>query len=231
MFRVAALLLLCLPCLVHAQVITLPEVINSDGKKFVIIEPKFDKEPKGVAFEILGLKRAPEAVTFGKTALVATPDPDDEITIVVAAVFEGYILKTKSTTVRKSTPAGGGGGTTTPNTNPPPTGDRDIPAGVTGIQAIMVVDINAVPADLAPLSLQGNSIAAKLASIQGKWYFRNSTDSLLDFVRPKIQGKSLPVLVVLGPGNKILAAESFVPTGDAAATAKRVITTIANAIK
>lgn len=231
MFRVAALLLLCLPALVHGQAITIPDVINSDGKKFVIVEPKFDKEPKGVAFEILGLKRAPEAVTFGKTALVATPDPDDEITIVVVAVFENYAIKTKSTTVRKSTPAGGG--TTTPTTNPPvvPTGDRDIPAGVTGIQAIMVVDINAVPADLSPLSLQGNTVAAKLASIQGKWYFRNSTDSLLDFVRPKIQGKSLPVLVILGPGNKVLAAETFVPTGDATATARRVITTIANAIK
>lgn len=229
MLRYVALLLLLIPSISFGQTITLPETIEVE-KKFVIIEPKFDKPPKAVTFLVFGIKKPPEYASFGNAVLVALPDNDEVATVIVNAVFEGYVLKSKATNVvpkAGTTDSGSGGGSGAT----PPTVDKNIPPTATGLSVIMVVELNKEPADIKALSIGSNTVTKALASVQSKWYVRNSTDSLLDPWRNEINGKALPVLLVIGPGRKVLDAKTFQPTGNVEATARRIITTVANAIK
>lgn len=230
MLRFLAVTALLIPSFCFGQTITLPKTITAD-RKIVIVKPEFDKVPKAVAFEVLGVKKPPEAVIAGNFLILAQPDPDEEITIVVAAVFETNILKTAITTVIPPAPGGTGTGTGTGGTATPPTVDKDIPATATGLNVIMVVELNKEPADIKALAVGSNAVTQALGSRQGKWWVRNSTDSFMTHFQNDIRGKALPVLLVLGPGNKVLHAETFVPTGTVEATARRILTTIANAIK
>ena len=101
------------------------------------------------------------------------------------------------------------------------------------MHAILVVDPANVPADIASLGAGENAITQALAQRDGKWYVRNSTDSLVAPFKPSFDGKRLPVLLVVdGKTNprKVIGAATLEPTGDVATTARRIITQIANAV-
>lgn len=232
MLRSAILLLCCSFCtLLHGQDVLLPSTITAKGK-LVLVSPEFKTTPKAVEFTVLGLKTVPEYASLGNSVLVAEPDQGDEYTVIVFAVFEGY-KTAKAVTVVK--PRSGSGTNPDAGTTPPvPAGDRDIPAGVSKLHAVLVIDVSKpVPADLSALSNGQNTITRALAQRNSFWYVRASTDSLATRFSKELQGKTLPALVVLDTSSgtaRHVSTVSIQPTGDTEKTARSIITAIANAV-
>lgn len=230
-------LFLVLPSQAFGQVIKLPAEIVATGK-LVVIKPEYDTPSKVLQTEyvVFGEKSKPEWASFGDTLLIAEPDPDDFYTVVSIALFEGPKLSKPVTTrilPRKAQPGGGTKPpTTNPGTTPTPAGpDRDIPAAATGLNVIIVLDPAAISPELAALG-KPNLVSQALTARRGVLYVRNATDSLITPLQPSIQGKALPVLVVIdGTSNprKVLAAESFSTAGTAEQIQRRLVTQIANA--
>lgn len=231
MFRLLALLLLLIPSCVLGQTVKLPAEIVATSK-LVLVKPEFDKTPIAVKFVVFGNVSKPEYATVGSSVLVAEPDAGDELTIVCFALFEGNKLSDAEVCKVKPRATAGGTTPTTPTNPTTPTVDREIPANVTGISAILVVDPNAVPADIASLATGSNAVTKALGKGQGAFYVRNSTDSLVTALKSSIQGKRLPVLVVIDSKTnpKKVYPFEFVPAGNVDQTARRIITQIANAI-
>lgn len=249
MFRlITAALLLLVPDLAFGQTLKLPAEIVASGVA-VVVTPEYDKTLKlvDVKWVVLGIKTPPTFsyleppfVSRSKAGILVVPPPDDdEVTAICVALYEGGKLAQPAVTVIKSKPGTGTTGTvpTTPTTNPTtptvPQGDRDIPASATGYQAILVVDPANVPADIAALATGSNAITQALGQRGGKWYVRNSTDTLVAPYKPSFEGKQLPVLLVIDSKTnprKVVDAKTLVPAGDAASTARRIITQIANAV-
>lgn len=228
---------LLLPAQAFGQVIKLPAEIVATGK-LVVIKPEYDTPAKVLQTEyvVFGDKSKPEWASFGDTLLIAEPDPDDVFTVVSIALFEGPKLSKPVTTRILPRKAGTqpGGGTRPPTTNPgttPAGPDRDIPAAATGLHVIIVLDPAAISPELAALG-KPNLVSQALTARRGVLYVRNATDSLITPLQPSIQGKALPVLVVIdGTSNprKVLAAESFSTAGTAEQIQRRLISQIANA--
>lgn len=246
MLRFASLLLCwLLPGLCFGQTLKLPPEIITDSAA-VVVQPEYDKSLKLVETKwvVLGLKKAPTFsyleppfVAKSKSAiLIARPTDDDEVTIVAVALYEGGKLAQPAVTVLKAKPGGGAGGGTVPTTPTgpnPPAGDRDIPATGTGLAVILVVDPNNVTEDIKALGVGTNAISQALAQKNGKWYVRNNTDSLVADFKPSFDGKTLPVLLVIDTKTnpkRVIGASTLVPAGDVAATSRRIITQIANAV-
>lgn len=232
MFRLIALLLLFVPSCVFGQAVKMPAEIVATGK-LVLIAPEFDKTPLATKFVVFGNLKAPEYASFGSTVLVAEPDTGDEVTVVCYALFDGN--KLSDAAITKVKPRGVTSGTVpaTPGTTPSvPTVDRDLPANATGISAIMVVDPSAVSPDINALATGSNVVTKALGKGQGAFYVRNSTDSLVAALKPNLQGKRLPVLIVIDSKTnpKKVASFEFTPAGNVDQTAKRIITMIANAV-
>lgn len=247
MFRllITALLFL-LPGWTFGQTLKLPTEIVATSD-VVVIQPEYDPALKvvNVKWAVLGLKKAPTFaylekpfVSFSKAAiLLGKPAADDEVTCVVVALYEGGKLSDPAVTTIKGKP-----GSTTPTptnpTNPttptnPPAGDRDIPASATNLHVFLVVDPANVPAEVSTLGTGANAVTQALGQRKGYWYVRNTTDSAVAPFKPSWQGKQLPVLLVVdGKTNprKVIDAQTLELTGDAATTARRIITQIANAV-
>lgn len=233
MLRSAILLLCCSFCtLLHGQEVLLPSTITAKGK-LVLVSPEYKSTPKAVDFVVLGLKTVPEYASLGNSVLVAEPDQGDEYTVIAFAVFEGY-KTAKAVTVVK--PRSGSGTNPDAGTTPPsvPAGDRDIPAGVSKIHAVLVIDVSKpVPADLSALSNAPNTLTRVLGERGSYWYVRAHTDSLATRFSKELQGKTLPALVVLDASSgtaKVVSVVSIQPTGDTEKTARSIITAIANAV-
>lgn len=230
-------LFLVLPAQAVGQVIKLPAEIVATGK-LVVVKPEYDTPAKVLQteFVVFGEKSKPEWASFGDTLLIAEPDADDVYTVVSIALFEGPKLSKAVTTrilPRKAQPGGTKPPTTNPGTTPttPAGPDRDIAASATGLNVIIVLDPAAITPELAALG-KPNLISQALTARRGVLYVRNATDSLITPLQPSIQGKALPVLVVIdGNSNprKVLAAESFSTAGTADQIQRRLITQIANA--
>jgi len=237
MFRLIALLLL-LPSAALGQTITLPAETVATGK-LVLIQPVFSPADKvlDVKYAVLGLKEKPRFYSLPsvkEAILVERPGEGDEITIVVAATFEGGKLANQAVTNIK----GSGQPGTTPTTPTTPTVPTNPPSAAnipaTGLAVIMVVDGGNVPADINQLAKGENAITQFLAKRQGLWYVRNITDSLITGTEkttsllPFVQGKQLPVLLVLNlkatdPSKRVVLSESFTPLNDASQTAQAII--------
>lgn len=232
MIRSAILLLCCSFCtLLHGQEVLLPSTITAKGK-LVLVSPEFKTAPKAVDFVVLGLKTVPEYASLGNSVLVAEPDQGDEYTVIAFAVFDGYKTARAVTVVK---PRSGSGTNPDAGTTPPvPAGDRDIPAGVTKLHAVLVIDVSKpIPADLSALSNGENTITRALSQRGSYWYVRANTDSLTTRFSKELQGKTLPALVVLDASSgtaKVVSTVSIQPTGDTEKTARRIITAIANAV-
>lgn len=235
MLRSAILLLACSFCtLLHGQEISLPSTITAKGK-LVLVSPEFKGQLKAVDFTVLGEKTAPEYASLGNSVLVAEPDQGDEYTVIVFAVFDGY-KTAKAVAVIK--PRTGTGTVPDTGTKPPPVpaGDKDIPAGVTKLHALLILDVaQPIPPDLSALDpARGqNTLTRQLAQRESFWYMRAHTDSLALRFSNEIKGKAYPVLVVLDARSgsaKVASVTSIQPTGDADKTARQIITAIANAV-
>ena len=228
MLRLLAVLLLLLPGVTFGQTVKMPPEVVATGK-LVLVTPEFDpKTPLAVKFVVFGDRKAPEYATIGNAVLVAEPDQGDEVTVVCYALFEGN--KLSDAAVAKVKPRQAGPGTPpgpTPGNPPPPTTDRDIPATATGFHAILVVDPNNTPAGIAALARGENAVTKALAQRKSYFYVRNSTDSLVTSLQTSMQGKALPVLVVINSNRQILGAVSLAPADQ---TEKRIITHIANLV-
>lgn len=249
MLRLTLALLLLFPSLAFGQTVKLPaEIVATQDA--VLVQPEFSdiSALKEIKWAVLGLKTAPSFsyldqpfVSKPKSGIMLrSPGKDDEITIVIVALWNsGKLSDPVISTVKRQA---GTGGTIPPATTPtqpttpaqqPPSVDRDIPAGTTGISAILVVDPAAVNPDIATLGTGANSISRALGKGGGTWYVRNKNDSLIASLRPSWDGKQLPVLLVIdGKSNpkKVIGAVSITPTGSADLTAKQIITQIANAL-
>lgn len=227
MLRLITTLLLLSPAAVYGQTVTLPAETVATGK-LVLVQPVFSPADKvlDVRYMVLGLKTAPKyhsLPSIKDVLVVERPGEGDEVTVIVAATFEGGKLANLAfTNIKGSGTPGTAPPTTTPiaPTNPPPT--ANIPA--TGLAVIMVVDAGNVPADINQLAKGTNAITQHLAQRQGAWYVRNSTDSLMVPLKASIEGKQLPVLLVINSATKqVVLAESFTPTGDATRTANAIL--------
>lgn len=252
MLRLTLALLFILPSLAFSQTIKLPAEINVT-QDAVLVQPEFSDiaSLKDIKWAVLGLKAAPSFsyleppfVTKSKSGIMLrSPVVGDEITIVVVALWNNGKLSDPAITTLKR--QAGTGGTIPPATTPtqptsptapaqpPPGVDRDIPANVSGISAILVVDPSAVAPDVATLGTGPNAITKALGRGQGAWYVRNKTDSLVANLKPSWEGKQLPVLLVIDAKavpKKVIGAVSITPTGSADLTAKQIITQIANAL-
>lgn len=244
MIRLVLSLLLFLPSLSHGQTVKLPVEIDTT-QDAIIIQPDISDIAtlKDMKWAVLGLKTAPSFsyltspfVSKANSAiLLRSPAPGDEITIVVVALFaNGKMTDPAITTVKRK--AGSASPATPPANQPnipptsPPSGDRDLPANVTGISAILVVDPAVASAEVNALAKGQNAITTALSKGGGAWYVRNSTDSLVASLKPSFQDKQLPVLLIIDHRNNPKKVIGAVPISTADLSAKRIITEIANAL-
>ncbi len=221
MLRLIALILLLVPGVAFSQTLKLPAEIVPE-RKLVVVTPEYEGKVLDTKFVVFGDKSKPEYYSAGNTLLMVAPEPGDVITIVAVAMFEGPVLAPP--VVCRVLPLKQPG--TTPGT-PPPVNPPTASIPATGIHVIVVVDPASVPADLAQLGQGQNAITRHVAGRQSYWYLRNSTDSLLERVRPSFAGKQLPVLLVINSSKQVVLAESFTPTGDVTQTANLILSKIA----